>query len=241
MGRSTQTTDLIDEMTDHRSRTEPDQTTQAKLLDLSLAQIVGGALAAATAAALGSRLGVAGTITGAALGSVTTAVVAALYAGSVSRARRVIVVTRRGQTEAPAVGAVETRPHRRLLARRSFVTAGAVFALAAAFLTGFQLSTGAPVTGTSIGVRTETGAGPRAARATQRPAADAPATTPTTAPAPAEATTASGSAAGFGTSTGQPTGIPTQTATVPASGTTGTATVPASPTPPVSTPPTSTP
>lgn len=49
------------------------------LLGLSLPQVMGGALAAATAAAIGSRLGVAGTVVGAALVSVVAAVAGAAY------------------------------------------------------------------------------------------------------------------------------------------------------------------
>ena len=56
-------------------------------LDLSVTQIVGGALAAMTAAALGSRLSVAGTIAGAALASIIAAVAGALYTASLRRTR----------------------------------------------------------------------------------------------------------------------------------------------------------
>ena len=54
-------------------------------LDLSVTQIVGGALAAMTAAALGSQLSVAGTVVGAALASIITAVAGSLYAVSIRR------------------------------------------------------------------------------------------------------------------------------------------------------------
>ncbi len=57
----------------------------ARPLNLSLSQIAGGSLAAATAAALGSKLGVAGTIGGAALASVISAVAGSLYTASVRR------------------------------------------------------------------------------------------------------------------------------------------------------------
>ena len=55
---------------------EPDARPRAKLLDLSLTQLLGGSMAAATAAALGSRLGVVGTIAGAAVLSVVSAIAA---------------------------------------------------------------------------------------------------------------------------------------------------------------------
>ena len=62
-------------------QTTPDQTsttTRAKVLDLSLTQLLGGSAAAATAAA-GSRLGVVGTIAGAAVLSLVSAIAASLY------------------------------------------------------------------------------------------------------------------------------------------------------------------
>ena len=54
-------------------------------LDLSVAQIVGGALAAMTAAALGSQLSVAGTVVGAALASIIAALAGSLYTASLRR------------------------------------------------------------------------------------------------------------------------------------------------------------
>ncbi|PRZ42748.1 hypothetical protein CLV47_10494 [Antricoccus suffuscus] len=59
----------------------------AKKFDLSLTQVIGGSLAAATAAALGSQLGVAGTIIGAAVISVISAVAASLYTTSLRHTR----------------------------------------------------------------------------------------------------------------------------------------------------------
>ena len=58
-----------------------------KGLDLSVTQVVGGALAAMTAAALGSRLSVAGTVIGAALASIIAAVGGALYTASLRHTR----------------------------------------------------------------------------------------------------------------------------------------------------------
>jgi hypothetical protein len=54
-------------------------------LDLSIPQLLGGALAAVTAAALGSQLSVAGTVVGAALASIITAVAGSLYTASLRR------------------------------------------------------------------------------------------------------------------------------------------------------------
>jgi hypothetical protein len=87
-----------------RPITTPDQTptkTRAKVLDLSLTQLLGGSAAAATAAALGSRLGVVGTIAGAAVLSLISAVAASLYTASMTHARDAVVLvrTRRGGLE----------------------------------------------------------------------------------------------------------------------------------------------
>ncbi len=54
-------------------------------LNLSLTQIIGGSLAAATAAFLGSRAGVVGTILGASMASVISAVAGAAYTESLRR------------------------------------------------------------------------------------------------------------------------------------------------------------
>jgi len=58
----------------------------ARTIDLSLPQIIGGSVAAATAAALSTRLGLVGTIVGAAFASAISAVVAASIAGWLHRA-----------------------------------------------------------------------------------------------------------------------------------------------------------
>ncbi|NUR16885.1 MAG: hypothetical protein HOQ13_11320, partial [Dermatophilaceae bacterium] len=140
---------------------------RAKLLDLSLTQLIGGSMAAATAAALGSRLGVVGTIAGAAVLSVVSAIAGTVYTNSMARARDAVVLvrSRRGVVPGrptPAVPLLAASPMLRRgwsrpdrpTGRRALLTAGAVFALAAAFLAGLQLATGAPVTGTNLGGRT---------------------------------------------------------------------------------------
>ncbi|MGO4597754.1 hypothetical protein [Terrabacter sp. 2RAF25] len=138
---------------------------RSKLLDLSLTQLLGGSMAAATAAALGSRLGVVGTIAGAAVLSVVSAIAGTIYTNSMARAREVVVLVRSrrdvalgrpGLTLPARVRQGWTRPDR-ATARRALATTGAVFALAAAFLAGLQLATGAPVTGTNLGGRTAAG------------------------------------------------------------------------------------
>jgi hypothetical protein len=62
-----------------------DKKSKGSGLDLSPAQLVGGALAAMTAAALGSQLSVAGTVVGAALASIIAAVAGSLYTASLRR------------------------------------------------------------------------------------------------------------------------------------------------------------
>lgn len=58
----------------------------ARTIDLSLPQLIGGSVAAATAAALSTRLGVVGTIVGAGFASLVSAVVTATVAGWLRRA-----------------------------------------------------------------------------------------------------------------------------------------------------------
>ena len=108
------------------SEAEPEP---SKGLDLSVTQIVGGALAAMTAAFLGSRLSVAGTVIGAALASIIAAVAGSLYTASLRRTSdkvrsvwtgaangtptRIEVVTEdtaRTEPDAAAAPAAEVRP-----------------------------------------------------------------------------------------------------------------------------------
>jgi hypothetical protein len=145
-------------------------------LDLSAAQIVGGALAAMTAAALGSQLSVAGTVVGAALASIIAAVAGSLYTTSLRRTGdKVKTVFRTGQpneVEEPTV--IEIIPDNqghiagqrsRLLApvptgspspgrrgpklnwKRIAVAALAAFGIAAASLTAVELATGHALSG----------------------------------------------------------------------------------------------
>lgn len=63
--------------------------TSAPLLDLSLPQVVAGAVAAATAALLSSQIGLLGTVLGAAFASTVSAVVTAGLVGGWQRVRTV--------------------------------------------------------------------------------------------------------------------------------------------------------
>ncbi|MBC9821255.1 hypothetical protein [Terrabacter sp. MAHUQ-38] len=138
---------------DHPDR-DPDARPRAKLLDLSLTQLLGGSMAAATAAALGSRLGVVGTIAGAAVLSIVSAIAASLYTNSMARAKDAVVLVR---SRSGAVALVDQRRWKRpdrATTRRVLAATAAVFVIAAAFLAGLQLATGARVTGTDLGGRT---------------------------------------------------------------------------------------
>ena len=112
--------------TPHNARTRHSETTQTDReevptpppageapkhkLDLSLSQIIGGALAAMTAAAVGSRVGLAGTIIGAAVASVVAGVAGALYTASLRHTRekvRTVFWTGTG-TQAPTKVTLQT-------------------------------------------------------------------------------------------------------------------------------------
>jgi hypothetical protein len=170
--------------TDQTIRRTPDpepETEQKKKswLDLSLTQVVGGALAAMTAAALGSRFSVAGTVVGAALASVIAAVAGALYTASLRRTHKTVRVVLGGRpthvagTESlpgpaqpvPGVSAAlasRSLPslagtantsgrasRRRALVVTAVVGAAATFALAAGALTMYEALTGHALSGGS--------------------------------------------------------------------------------------------
>ncbi|EWT01760.1 hypothetical protein N865_07730 [Intrasporangium oryzae NRRL B-24470] len=176
---------------------------RTRILDLSLTQLIGSSLAAATAAGLGSRLGVVGTIAGAAVGSVITAVAASVYTTSMNRAREALLAARAlGRRDGVVPWLDRWRLPDQTQARRLLATAGVVFLVAAAFLTGLQLATGASVTGTSIGTRAQA----------------APAREVSRSPHPATATTPAGV-----------TGTPTPSGTGQQGGLAGTATAPPAP------------
>ncbi len=141
----------------------------SKGLDLSVTQIVGGALAAMTAAALGSRLSLAGTVVGAAAASIIAGVAGALYTASLRHTRdrvrsvwtgkaggtpaRVELVTERTEAQAPDAATAPPAPPRSaarrpgVIWRRIVVGAIATFALTAGVLTGFELLSGQALSG----------------------------------------------------------------------------------------------
>jgi hypothetical protein len=143
-----------------------------KKLDLSVPQIVGGALAAMTAAALGSQLSVAGTVVGAALASIIAAVAGSLYTASIRRtSNKVKTVFWTGQpneVEEPTVMEILPGSEGHVAAQRSHllepqpapaprgpklnwkrvaVAALAAFGIAAASLTAVELATGRSLSG----------------------------------------------------------------------------------------------
>src|SRR3954469_25129300 len=133
-----------------------DPTPRRPRLDLSVAQTVGGSLAAATAAAIGSRLGVVGTLTGAALVSVVASVAGALYTNSLRRTGHRVSSALRGVRGARGVQGVRgvrgVRGERRATGppiRGWRVLAGAltVFAVAAAGVTAVELVSGTSLNG----------------------------------------------------------------------------------------------
>jgi hypothetical protein len=124
-------------------------------LELSLTQIVGGALAAMTAAALGSTLGVGGTIVGAAFASIVAGVAGALYTTSLRRTHdrvRTVFVGRGGAItpvaiEEPEPAVPVERARRTFPWKAAVVVALSVFALAALAITGLEALTGRSLSG----------------------------------------------------------------------------------------------
>jgi hypothetical protein len=74
-----------------RASPEPEQTTPAKGMDLTVNKVLAGAGAAVTSAVLGSYFGATGTVAGAALGSVASTVATTLYQHSLDRTRDTLV------------------------------------------------------------------------------------------------------------------------------------------------------
>src|SRR5512133_1927588 len=144
-------------------------------LEISAAEVVGGALAAMVAAALGSQLSVAGTVVGAALASIIAAVAGSLYTASIRRTRdkvkTVFLTGQPNEVEDPTVMEIlpdseghiagqrshllapETQsdpspgPGSKLNWKRVAVAALAIFGIAAASLTAFELATGHALSG----------------------------------------------------------------------------------------------
>lgn len=168
---------LSNRTTESDTRNQPgDQKSKGSGLDLSPAQVVGGALAAMTAAALGSQLSVAGTVVGAALASIIAAVAGSLYTASLRRTRdkvKTVFWTRQpNEVEDPTVmeilpdseghiagqrshlvapepsGDPSPRgPRPKLSWKRVAVAALVTFGIAAVALTTFELVTGHALSG----------------------------------------------------------------------------------------------
>lgn len=197
------------------------------VLDLSLTQIIGGSLAAGTAAALSSSLGVAGTVVGTALFSVIAAVAGAVYTQSLRHTRERVrtggAATFSGRRRAtpPAASAAAARTAR-LRPRRLLAGAIAVFVLAFAGITAYELLTGGPLSGGTGGTTLNEVTGTGSGGVDVAPRQDVPAGTPTADPTQIRtepsATTAPSSS------------TPTPASTTPASPTPG-STTPASTTP----------
>lgn len=145
---------------------EPVAEHRERFLDLSLTQVLGGSLAAATAAALGSRLGLVGTITGAAVISLVSAVSASLYTQSLRRTRARIGTRRRpagalagagtapqapdaGSAPDPEEPPAQGSPKRTRLrtGARLLAAAVVVFAITAGAVTAWELATGTSLSG----------------------------------------------------------------------------------------------
>jgi hypothetical protein len=150
-----------------------DKKSKSGPLDLSVTQIIGGALAAMTAAALGSQLSAAGTLVGAALASIIAAVAGALYTASIRRTREKvktvfytgqpnevdeptvidIVADSEGHISGQRSHLVEPEPERgprprpKLNWKRIVVAALAIFGIAGVSLTAFELVTGNALSG----------------------------------------------------------------------------------------------
>lgn len=220
-----------------------DENPRKSFLDLSLTQIIGGSLAAATAAALGSRIGVVGTVAGAMLVSVVSAVAGALYTQSLRRtqemvrARELLGARERVQRVSararrptlrdasnPELAVIEEAVDEatpsiwsRITWKTVAVTAAVLFLIAAVVVTGTELLTGRSLDGNGrTTVSRIVGGGPAAS-----PTKTTPAPTPTP------------SASSSPTPTGQPSTTPSPTVPPPSSTPSG---LPTDTTPPVPTP-----
>jgi len=154
-------------------QSETDKQDKPRKFELSLSQVLGGALAAMTAAAIGSRLGSAGTVIGAAAASVVAAVSGAVYTASVRHTKEKVrtvwpvrwkingpatvqLVSDRPEPNAAAAPAQQlTRPQRsrnerrglRLPWKSAVVGALLAFGIAAAVITGLELVSGHALSG----------------------------------------------------------------------------------------------
>ena len=138
------------------------QERERKAIQLSVTQVVVGALASVSAAVVGSTFGVTGTLLGAAVTSVVSTIGGALYLHSLEQARTRIRRYRNPRTG--AVEAVEQRPPvvppvpRRLPWVPIVGTAGLVFALSLGLLTAVEVAANQPMAQV-VGDKTPTQAG----------------------------------------------------------------------------------
>lgn len=216
-------------------------------LDLSLTQLLGGALAAATGAAVASQLGVAGTILGAAAISLVSAIGGAAYTHSLRQTRervRAVAGRTRPRTENPTERPAQSPDRRgpggtspRLVRVRTMVAgAAAVFAVAFAAITGYELLTGEPLSGDAGRTTLTTLTGGDEADTTDTPDRPAPTSAVPTSETPPVPPASSGPPATSSAATTSPppsTGPPTSAPSAPAT--------PTDPTVSPSTPPSPTP
>ena len=210
-------------------------TSGRSVLGLSVPQVLGGALAAATSALAASFLGVAGTLVGAVVGSVVATIGAAVYAHSLRKAatqlrvirpaiRPVAALASQDSLEADPVagdgndqvGVGPRLPLRTVPARRRWlrlsVGVGLGVVLALAGITAAELIIGHPVSGstksgTTIGQAV--GSAPRQGS----PGTVASPTSPTKAGSATATATASRPATATGSATSRPAGTATAPAT----------------------------
>lgn len=209
-------------------------------LELSVTQIVGGSLAAATAAALSSSLGVAGTIIGAATFSVITAVAGALYTQSLRRTRERVragaalpLRARRPAAPPPTATGAPALTRSPIRISRLLAAAAVVFVVAFAGITAYELLTGAPISGGTAGTTLNEVTGTGAGDVDVAPEQERPAGTPSVEPTEASSEVSSEPSA---TTTPAGTTEPVGTTTPPAGSTTPAPTPSPTPTAPATTP-----
>jgi hypothetical protein len=159
---------------EQQPQTDSEKSEKSRRFDLSLSQVIGGALAAMTAAAIGSRLGAAGTIIGAAAASVVAAVSGAIYTASVRHTHQKVktiwpvrwkvgnlttvqLVTDRTEPNAATAPAQQLAPREqpsgsrllrhRLPWRTALIGALLAFGIAAVAVTGLELISGRALSG----------------------------------------------------------------------------------------------
>jgi hypothetical protein len=159
---------------EQQQQADSEKSERPRRFELSVSQIVGGALAAMTAAAIGSRLGAAGTIIGAAAASVVAAVSGAIYTASVRHTHEKVktiwpdrwrvgnvatvqLVTDRTEPNAAMAPAQQLAPRERpggsrlpfyrLPWRTALIGALLAFGIAAVAVTGLELISGRALSG----------------------------------------------------------------------------------------------